>query len=309
MEQHLFRRIHSDSIPRRLALIMAELLHQQEMIHHLKPDPDHLAQMSERVQEVRQQLLAQMEDHYAGSAVNDQSQTRDRTWRLSSYLRDLLRQGRQFSAESRERFRIDLAGLKRVAQMGSWQPQYVDLDPSQERLAEMVLKLEREVYGIKRPRQLANRDVFLRIGEPIDLGRFVASYLQDAQAVRHEVAEGSAMRSRLSLTRSSPHRPKPDRERLTIGWRTLRIPPPEPPLRVRGKMRRSRPFPFHPLTKGGFGGVYSHWPGACATHIDKRLRSATLVIRSWGQPASHWIRREYENKFDEFPCITKYALQ
>ena len=73
--------------------------------------------------------------------------------------------------------------------MGSWQPQYVDLDPSQERLAEMVLKLEREVYGIKRPRQLANRDVFLRIGEPIDLGRFVASYLQDAQAVRHGVAE------------------------------------------------------------------------------------------------------------------------
>ena len=55
--------------------------------------------------------------------------------------------------------------------MGGWQPQYVDLDPSQERLAETVLKLEREVYGIKRPRQLARRDVFLRIGEPIDLGR------------------------------------------------------------------------------------------------------------------------------------------
>jgi hypothetical protein len=73
--------------------------------------------------------------------------------------------------------------------MGSWQPRYVDLDPSQERLAETVLKLEREVYGINRPHQLARRDVCLRIGEPIDLGRFVASYLQDAQAVRHGVAE------------------------------------------------------------------------------------------------------------------------
>ena len=31
--------------------------------------------------------------------------------------------------------------------------------------------------------------MFLRIGEPIDLGRHVASYLQDAQAVRHAVAE------------------------------------------------------------------------------------------------------------------------
>ena len=73
--------------------------------------------------------------------------------------------------------------------MGSWQPSYVDLDPSQERLAEMVLKLEREVYGIKRPRQLANRDVFLRIGEPIDLGQFVPSYLEDPHATCHAVAE------------------------------------------------------------------------------------------------------------------------
>jgi 1-acyl-sn-glycerol-3-phosphate acyltransferase len=189
LEQHLFRRIHGDSLPRRLGLIMAELLHRQEMIHHLKPDPDDLAQMSERVQEARQQLLSQMEDRYADHNVNSRSETMDRTWRLSSYLRDLLRQGRQFSAESRTKFRIDLAGLKRVAQMGSWQPQYVDLDPSQERLAETVLKLERAVYGIKRPHQLANRDVFLRIGEPIELGRHIASYLQDAQAVRHEVAE------------------------------------------------------------------------------------------------------------------------
>ena len=104
-------------------------------------------------------------------------------------LAELLRQGRQHSDERRAGFRVDLAALKHVAQMGSWQPRYVDLDPSQERLAEMVLKLEREVYGIKRPRQLANRDVFLKIGEPIDLGQFVPSYLEDAQAVRHGVAE------------------------------------------------------------------------------------------------------------------------
>jgi hypothetical protein len=45
------------------------------------------------------------------------------------------------------------------------------------------------VYETKRPRQLANRDVFLKIGEPIDLGRFVSSYLDDSQATRHNVAE------------------------------------------------------------------------------------------------------------------------
>jgi 1-acyl-sn-glycerol-3-phosphate acyltransferase len=189
MEQRLFQRTHSDSLPRRMALILAELLHRQEMIHHLKPDPDRLAEMSERVQEVRQAVLAQMEVQYPGPTVASQAGTMDRTWRLSSSLRSLLRQGRKYTDQSRARFRNDLAVLTRVARMGSWQPQYVDLDPSQERLAEMVLKLEREVYGSKRPRQLANRDVCLRIGDPIDLGRFIPSYLQDAKAVRHQVAE------------------------------------------------------------------------------------------------------------------------
>ncbi len=53
----------------------------------------------------------------------------------------------------------------------------------------MVLKLEREVYGLKRPRQLAKRDVFVRLGDPIDLGRFVPCYIEDPQAVRRRVAE------------------------------------------------------------------------------------------------------------------------
>jgi hypothetical protein len=65
----------------------------------------------------------------------------------------------------------------------------VELDPSQERLAETVLKLEREVYQTQRPRQLANRGVFLRIGEPIDLRCFVSAYLKDARSVRHRVAQ------------------------------------------------------------------------------------------------------------------------
>jgi len=189
MEQRLFPRISADSLPRRMALIVAELLHHHETIHHLVPDPDRRAELSERVQAARRAVLAQMEDEYAGASGDAKAQTMDRTWRLSSYLRSLLRQRRHHSDESRAEFRIDLAALEHVAQMGSWQPKYVDLDPSQERLAEMVLKLEREVYGVKRPRPLGKRDVFLKIGDPIDLGRFVPSYLEDAQAVRHGVAE------------------------------------------------------------------------------------------------------------------------
>jgi 1-acyl-sn-glycerol-3-phosphate acyltransferase len=189
MEQRLFRLAASDSLPRRLALIVGELLHRQEMIHHLAPDRDRRALLTDRVQQARREVLSQIESLYKGATADSQAQTMDRTWRLSSYLRRLLRQEGQHSEKSLAGFLVDLAALDRVAKMGSWQPNYVDLSPSQERLAEMVLKLEREVYGIKRPHQLANRDVFLRIGEPIDLGQFVSSYMGDAHAVRHAVAE------------------------------------------------------------------------------------------------------------------------
>ena len=113
----------------------------------------------------------------------------DRTWRLSAFLRNRLRQGQRYSDQSRTRFQNDLVALKRIAQMGGWQPNYVDLDLSEERLAEMVIKLERDVYGSRRPRQLAKRDVFLRLGDPINLGQFASDYLEDAHAVRHRVAE------------------------------------------------------------------------------------------------------------------------
>ena len=189
MEQRLFRVNASDSLPRRFSRILGELLHREEMIHHLAPDPARRVELTDRVQETRRSVLSQIESAYPGATADQEAQTIDRTWRLSSYVRKLLRQTGQHSDESRAGFRLDLAALERVAKMGGWQPHYVDLDPSQERLAETVLKLEQEVYGIKRPRQLASRDVFLRIGEPIDLGQFVQSYLEDAHTVRHALTE------------------------------------------------------------------------------------------------------------------------
>jgi len=189
MEQRLSRRRGVLSLQQRLAGIVAELLRRQEIVHSLKPGTDRLAELSDRVQEVRHAILAQIEGKYAGPTVKPQADTMDRAWRLSSYLRDLLTQGGRIGSQIQAKMRNDLAELKRVVQMGSWQPKYLDVDPSEERLAETVLKLEREVYRIKRPHRLANRGVFVRTGEPIDLGPLVPAYLRDGQAVRHRIAE------------------------------------------------------------------------------------------------------------------------
>jgi len=189
LEQRLRLERSGLSLQRRLPLIVAELLHRQETSHPLRTASDRLAQLSEHVQEVRKALLLEVEQKYSGPLSSPQVQTTDRAWRLSSYLRRLLQQAGQLLAPNQAEMRQDLKTLTRVIQMGSWQPQYVGVDPSQERLAETVLSLERAVYRIKRPHQLANREVFLRIGEPVDLGCLVPSYLQDSQAVRHRCAE------------------------------------------------------------------------------------------------------------------------
>jgi hypothetical protein len=189
MERSLSLRRTGLSLQRRLAQILADELHRQELAHDLTPDPDRLTELSERVRVVREAVLAQIEGRYEGPIVHPEARSTDRAWRLSSHLRNLLARGEQISASIRAEVRDDLAALKGVGQMASWQPQYADLDPSQERLAETALKLEREVYKTGRPRQLAKRHVFIRIGEPIDLGPLVPEYLRDSRAACHRVTE------------------------------------------------------------------------------------------------------------------------
>jgi len=73
--------------------------------------------------------------------------------------------------------------------MAGWQPQYIDLAPSEERLAETVMKLEREVFKLKTPHPLGNRNAFVRIGPPLDLGRYVEPYQKDPSTLTHQISE------------------------------------------------------------------------------------------------------------------------
>jgi 1-acyl-sn-glycerol-3-phosphate acyltransferase len=189
MERHLLLLKSGLTVQQRLVQILAGVLNRQESVHHLKPDQERLAELSERVKSLREEILSQIEGRYVGAAVTAPAWPMDRAWRLSARLRGLLNGAGRLGDTLRTQIRSDLEALRHVAQMGGWEPQYLGLDPSQERLAETLLKLEREVYGNGRPRQLAGRDVFIRIGHPIDLGRFLSAYRKDAHGVRHRAAE------------------------------------------------------------------------------------------------------------------------
>ena len=186
LEVKLSRDMQGYSLRKRLSMVLAEVLQQEELKHDLQIEGDKYSELSTRVTQVRREILAQMELKYKGIAAA-QSRTIDRAWQISAHVRELMASSKD--PERKAVLEKDLSNLKEVAQMESWQPHYWEGDPSIDRLAEALLKMEREILHIKRPRQLAHRDVYLRVGKPIKLADYIEQFQADAHKVRHDVAE------------------------------------------------------------------------------------------------------------------------
>jgi 1-acyl-sn-glycerol-3-phosphate acyltransferase len=173
----------------RIGSILSEVLHRKEIALEIAAGSERLSELSGRVKDVQKSLLHMLEDRYGRSEPDESAAAIDRSWRLSSHLRQLVAQAKSRTNKVMNRLRSDLSELKHIAEMDSWQPNYIADDPSQERLAEMVLKLEREVCGVKRPLQVAPRSAFVRIAKPIDLKEYLPDYKLDPRKTRRDVTE------------------------------------------------------------------------------------------------------------------------
>jgi hypothetical protein len=111
----------------------------------------------------------------------------DESWQLEAELRNNIAKAKDSAVK--KAYEKDLEALKEVAQLASWQPHYYQADSSPDRLAEALLKLERELYRIHRPKQLARRDVFVKLSQPIALNQFIDAYQTDAKQIRHSLTE------------------------------------------------------------------------------------------------------------------------
>jgi 1-acyl-sn-glycerol-3-phosphate acyltransferase len=186
MEQQLSLVRSGQEMRKRLAAILSDVLLREERKYNIDAESQHYAELADRITHARHAILDQVQEKYH-SAYNKQALTIDRAFQLSAHVRELLSQ--KPGPELEAAYHHDLTALKEVAHMVSWQPQYLETDDSADRLAEMVLKLERELYGVKRPPQLAKRNVFLRVGQPLDLSGFLHQYHEDAYTVRRTVTE------------------------------------------------------------------------------------------------------------------------
>jgi 1-acyl-sn-glycerol-3-phosphate acyltransferase len=186
LESHHSKTRTGLSAESRLDNIMDELITEKELRHHITIKSDHYMELARRVEYLRKTLLAQVSQKYKGS-YKEQARTLDKAFQIDAHLRERL--AVTVNSEHQEVYKEDLSTLKEVEHLVAWHPDYVKENPSPERIAEMVIKLERELLNIKRPTPLGKRDVFVKIGTPYDLSRSYEKYKTDPYSVRSELAE------------------------------------------------------------------------------------------------------------------------
>lgn len=180
MEKRLMLRTGDSSIAERLLAIQSTLLQRHETTHQVVADETMLTQ---KIQSIEQEMLMQVEQKHADLIVS-QKHTIDKSFQLRSELED---SEQHLNADKKAEVKKDIEELREVEELCSWRPHYYLETNSQDRFAEVVLKLERELYKIARPRQLGRREVLVDIATPIDLGAAASRYMEEPSSVRHEL--------------------------------------------------------------------------------------------------------------------------
>ncbi len=177
----------AESIESRLFKVLSRALKRKEDELNLCPqDCAQNEELAARIKNLRESLLNEVGEKHKDS-YRDQARTLDKAFQLSAHLRERLSQTQ--SCEHRVEYREDLVKMKELQHLVSLRPEYVEANPSQERLAELLIKLEREVLGVLRPVQLGRREVHVKVGEPVNMKSYLPKYLEDPHALRHELAE------------------------------------------------------------------------------------------------------------------------
>ncbi len=185
MESELCIMKNTGTMQERVRAIQKVLLKKEEERFNVKFE-EAPSDLDDEVIQARRAMLRSIKTKMHEDPSADTRKTIDQSWRLAAELREHLA-NQPLSPEARQAMMEEINELTEVAQLASWRPAYYDGDATPDRLAEAIIKLERELFRVKRPKQLGRRNVFVRIAEPIDLGAFSDEYISNARSVRHNV--------------------------------------------------------------------------------------------------------------------------
>lgn len=169
--------------------ILAHVLKRPTILSQTETISSQLTRLTRTIEEARATLIEKIELKYNELPSTQHLSLSARAQKLIFFLRNQLHTQKHLPRETRAQMKRDLTDSKRTIHMAGWQPEYIDFDPSEERLAETIIKLEREVFHKKRPKPLGNRKVRIRLGQPLDLSPYVSEYATHPSAVSHHIAE------------------------------------------------------------------------------------------------------------------------
>jgi 1-acyl-sn-glycerol-3-phosphate acyltransferase len=184
MEASLLLKAVGDSLQSRLLAVQEMLLDREKRAHSVPIQPLNQHQLTQQIVLTEGAILTEIEQKHQNMKVSPHAAPIDQAWQLEAEIRtEMLKRSQKHNKLELEQ---DLHSLEEVAQLSSWKPSYYTESKSFNRLAEGVLKVERELYKIKRPKQLAKRKVQVKFAQPINMGTYVSSYMQDPHATRSD---------------------------------------------------------------------------------------------------------------------------
>lgn len=184
MEARLSIKTYAPTLAGRLRCIQKTLLEREQETFNIQIETTGQDDLAQEIVETENAIISQVEEKHKDLPVS-QAHLIDQSWQLSAALKESLAEEADHAVKMEIQREID--ALREVAQLSSWRPQYYGDDTSPDRLAEALLKMERELYRIKRPQPLTTRDVFVKLAEPVDLSTVIDQYTKDSHAVRHNL--------------------------------------------------------------------------------------------------------------------------
>ncbi len=188
MEKHLALRSNVMELREELYRIMNKLRETVRPVNNSELEFMQVDALVNELQKTRESVVSEIERKYA-DPIKPHGDLLSRAQKMIAFLREQMSQEKLFTRETQKQFQEDLQALKNTIQMATWQPQYIELDPSEEHLAETVIKLERMVFNKKRPPLFGKREAFIRLLDPVDLSVSLASYEEDPSSTSKKIAE------------------------------------------------------------------------------------------------------------------------
>jgi 1-acyl-sn-glycerol-3-phosphate acyltransferase len=176
LEEQVLGAVRTGPLYPRIVALGTELLSRAEQRHGVKPDPG--LDLYERVRRLRRTLLERLEEKHLGR-VQDGFDF-DRARKLMIRIQGVLlgaHMGTGYygppTAPPDDPLTADLEAATLCARSVAFQDDYLAQDPSPERMAETLTKLEREVFGKQIRTALGKRRAIVRIAPPLDVRDFL----------------------------------------------------------------------------------------------------------------------------------------